>query len=259
MVLPGRRVAMHLMAQPEVSSAFLSDRLLLDQGLLSRILVSAPATEAGRRFWHDPVQGSDAALKRYGARLLDILETPLPLAEGKPNELAPRILPLSLEARKIWISYTDHIERNIGPGGTLEPIRGLANKLPEHAARLAGVVTLAGDPSAAQIDGERMAAGIELVEHYSAEALRLFAAGHTSGELRLAQRLLDWLHREWTDPVVGLPEIYQFGPNPIRDARTARRLAEILAQHGWLIPAEGGAAIDGIWRREAWFIAGNRS
>jgi hypothetical protein len=66
-VLPGRRVTMHLMAQPEVAATLLSDRLLLDQGLLSRALVSAPATAAGSRLWRDPVPESAAALRRCGA------------------------------------------------------------------------------------------------------------------------------------------------------------------------------------------------
>jgi hypothetical protein len=36
----------------------------------------------------------------------------------------------------MWRAFADHIEPLIGPGGDLEPVRGLANKLPEHAARL---------------------------------------------------------------------------------------------------------------------------
>jgi Protein of unknown function (DUF3987) len=42
LVLPGRRVAMHLMAQPDVAAIMLSDRMLLSQGFLSRCLVTAP-------------------------------------------------------------------------------------------------------------------------------------------------------------------------------------------------------------------------
>jgi Protein of unknown function (DUF3987) len=42
MVLPGRRVAMHLMVQPDVAAIWFSDRLLAEQGLMSRVLVTAP-------------------------------------------------------------------------------------------------------------------------------------------------------------------------------------------------------------------------
>ncbi len=88
-MLPGRRVAMHLMVQPDVAAVMLSDPLLMNQGLLSRLLVTAPESAAGTRRWRDPKPESDADIKRYGARLLSILEAPLPLAEGKTNELCP--------------------------------------------------------------------------------------------------------------------------------------------------------------------------
>jgi hypothetical protein len=41
-ILPGRRVAVHLMAQPDVAAIMLSDQMLLGQRFLSRCLVSAP-------------------------------------------------------------------------------------------------------------------------------------------------------------------------------------------------------------------------
>jgi hypothetical protein len=141
-ILPGRRVALHLMAQPDVAAVMLSDPLLLNQGLLSRCLVTAPESNAGSRLWHDPDPASDAAIKRYGAVLLKILERPLPLVEGKTNELSPRALPLAPDARKIWIGFADSIEAQIKPDGALAQVKGLANKLPEHSARLAAALPM---------------------------------------------------------------------------------------------------------------------
>ena len=253
-LLPGRRVALHLMAQPDVAAGLLGDRLLADQGLLSRLLVSAPEPAAGTRFWREPAPAGDAALKRYGARLLDILEAPLPLAEGTANELAPPPWPLAPRARAMWIGFADHVEREMGPGGGLEPVRGLANKLAEHAARLAAVLALVDDLEAGEVGARHLAAGIELAQHYAAEALRLFAAAAVSQELRLAQDLLAWLLGSWPEPLVALPEIYQRGPRAIRDKRTAERLVGILEDHGWLIPVAGGAEVAGVPRREAWRV-----
>jgi hypothetical protein len=138
-ILRRRRVSLHLMAQPDVASGFLTDPVLADQGLLGRVLVTAPETTAGTRFYRDASPGADAAVRRYGARLLALLERPLPLAEGKSNELAPRALTMSAEARGVWIEFSDHIEALIGPGGELETVRALANKAAEHAGRMAGV------------------------------------------------------------------------------------------------------------------------
>ena len=41
-ILLGRRLAMHMMVQPDAAAVFFSDPLLRDQGLLSRVLLSAP-------------------------------------------------------------------------------------------------------------------------------------------------------------------------------------------------------------------------
>ena len=253
-VLPGRRVAIHLMAQPDVAAIMLSDRMLLSQGLLSRCLVTAPESISGTRVWREPSDSADAAIKRYGARLLQLLEQPLPIAEGKTNELAPRMLRLTTDARKLWIAFADAIERQIAPDGALSPVRGLANKLPEHAARLAGVLAIVSDADTSEIPAEQMAPGITLAQHYVAEALRLFEASRVSDDLRLAQKLLTWLLGSWNESFVSLPNIYQEGPNSIRDKTTAARLVAILEDHGWLNRENSGAEIAGQHRRDAWRI-----
>lgn len=255
-MLPGRRVAMHLMAQPDVAAGLLSDRVLNDQGLLSRLLVTAPATTCGTRLWHDPKPESDAAIERYGDRMLSILETPFSVAEGKPNELRPSRLPLAPKARKAWIAFADHVERSLASGGELEPVRGLANKLPEHAARLAAVLALIDDVHAPVVSAEHIAAGIELAQHYAVEALRLFEACAVCPDIRLAKRLLTWLTGTWAESVVSLPDIYRLGPNAIREMATARRIVAILEDHGWLHRVRGGCVVAGNRRRDAWHVVG---
>jgi Protein of unknown function (DUF3987) len=254
LVLPGRRVAVHLMAQPEVAAIMLSDRMLLSQGLLSRCLITAPESTSGTRVWREPTESADLAIKRYGARLLQLLERPLPIAEGKTNELAPRVLPLAADARKLWIAFADAIERQIAPEGALSPVKGIANKLPEHAARLAAVMALVSDADTTEISAEQMAAGITLAQHYVAEALRLFEASRVSDDLRLAQKLMTWLHETWSEEFVSLPDIYQKGPNAIRDSRTAKRIVDILEDHGWLDLEKSGAEVAGQYRRIVWRI-----
>jgi hypothetical protein len=252
-VLPGRRVVIHLMAQPDVAAIWMSDPLLIDQGLISRVLMTAPDLASGTRMWRDPPSNGDAAMRRYGARLLDILERPMPLGPGTQNELAPRTLSLAQPARQLWVMFHDHIEQRLAAGGELEPVRGLANKLPEHAARIGAVLTLVRDIDAGEVANLEMEAGIEIAQHYVAEAMRLYGASRVSGDLREAQHLLRWLHTTWHAPVVSLPDIYQRGPNMIRDAARARRAATILAEHGWLVSAPA-CEIDGTYRRDVWRI-----
>ncbi len=88
-ILRGRRLSMHMLVQPEASAAFFSDPILRGQGLLSRVLVAAPDSIAGTRLYRETDADDDAAIRAFGARILEILEKPWPLAERTLNELAP--------------------------------------------------------------------------------------------------------------------------------------------------------------------------
>jgi Protein of unknown function (DUF3987) len=254
LLLPGRRLATHLMVQPNVAAIFLGDGMLAEQGLLSRFLVTYPDSAIGGRMWRQASDESDVAIKAYGARMLAILEKPLPLVPGKLNELSPPEIALSAGATAKWVSFHDHVEANMREGRELWPVRGLANKIPEIAARLAGCLTLVENINATDVSVEMMDAGIALAEHYLAEALRLHAIAQADGDLVRAEHLLLWLRTGWESAVIGLPEVYQYGPNFVRDAATAKRLVGTLEDHGHLIRIPGGAIIGENRRRDAWTI-----
>jgi hypothetical protein len=193
---------------------------------------------------------SERSLERYEARLLEILQLGFPLALNTQNELLPRPLGLSTEAKRLWIGFYNHVEQRICAGGELEPVIGLANKLPEHAARLASVITLVDDIMATEVGPEEMTCGIDLAQHFASEALRLFGASQVNEKLREAQRLLGWLASR-TEEIISLPEIYQLGPSSIREADAARKAANVLAEHGWLVSVVSGTSKN---RREVWRI-----
>ena len=249
----GRRISLHLMVQPNVAGLLLSNDLLAGQGLLARCLTVFPESTAGGRLYN-PVDISDhAAMLRYNGNMRDILETPLPLVEGKRNELAPPRLYLAPDAKRLWIEWHNFLESNLGDGGAFSPIRAFASKAAEHAARLAGILTLTDDIHTREIPLDKMAGGIELAKHYTAEALRLYHVGMTDPDLVLAERLLEWL-REQGCPYVWLTHIYQRGPSPIRDAKTAKPIVRILEDHHWLEPVVGGMVIDGKSHRDVWKV-----
>jgi hypothetical protein len=254
LVLSGRRLSMHLMVQPDIATELLSNQYLLNQGLLSRYLVSAPASTAGSRPWHEPAEKSNVVIQHYENVLLNILKRPLPLVAGRMNELSAPAMKLAPSARNMWIDFSDATDSQLKPDGALAAVKGLANKLPEHAARMAAVLALVENIEAREVSADHMSAGIVLAQYYAGEALRMFEASRIGDELRLAQRLLDWLIGAWTEPLISLPDIYQFGPRPIRDKALATKLAAILVDHGWFIPVEGGAEIDGNYRREVFRI-----
>ena len=72
--LCGKRLAVHLMAQPSVAWAFMADPLAADTGFLARFLICEPPSAIGTRF-HANVRQDDAALTAFGNRLRTILET----------------------------------------------------------------------------------------------------------------------------------------------------------------------------------------
>ncbi|MCR9061805.1 MAG: YfjI family protein [Rhodobacteraceae bacterium] len=141
-VLAGRRLSVHLMAQPAVAAQMLNDDLLLSQGLLSRFLVAAPQSTAGNRQFAEASLRAKADLELYRRRLAEMVRADQPLKPNTRNVLAPRKLVLTGEAKTIWIGLHDFIEKQLPPEKDFHPISGLANKGAEHAARLAGVLTL---------------------------------------------------------------------------------------------------------------------
>ena len=53
-----------------------------------------------------------------------------------------------------------------------------------------------------------------------------------------AQKLLNWLQQDWTEPTIGARDIYRHGPNAVRNRRSAINSAEILVKHGILVPTK---------------------
>jgi hypothetical protein len=253
-LLYGRRVSMHLMAQPAVAQRLLGNALMIEQGFLSRCLVACPMSTAGSRTYLALDLSQDTEMDKYRKRIKEILDTPLPIAEGKQNELAPTNLLLSSEAKEEWVHFHNQVEAQLVDGARFSFVRGLANKAPEHVLRLAGVLTLYADLNATEIPVENIKSGILLVGHYLSEALRLFHSSVTDPDLELAEKLLKWAQERGTH--VSLAHIYQKGPNAIRDATLAKKLARILVTHGWFVPVEGGMEIDNQFRREVWEVKG---
>lgn len=256
-ILAGRRLSMHLMAQPDVASQLVNDEVLISQGLMSRMLVSAPLSTAGTRFYSEPSVAAKNDLALYHGRLSEFVQRHVPTKEGARNELEPRTLTLSSEAVDMWKGLYNFIEARLIQDGEFGSIPGLGNKAAEHAARLAGVLALWGSPDATQITAVDMANGAVLIQHYLAESLRLRDMSAVDPHLRLAQRVLDWLQTRWGEPAFYLAAIYNDCPiREVRNSKTARGIVTTLEEHGWLMRLDGETLIRGSRRREAWLIYG---
>ena len=231
-ILPGRRLSLHLMVQPDAAAALLSNAVLRDQGLLSWVLVAAPDSLAGGRLYRDPRPEDMATIEAFGARILLMLEAPLPLEPETRNELTPRVLSMSADTERYWKGAYDNIEAQSGKIGELAIINEFAAKAAEHATRIAGVLTIYENIGAAEITVKAMDRAIALIEWYLAEAMRLAQASRTDARLLHAQSLLDWL-RARPEDTFQLRDLLRLGPRP-RTKAAAEEAIRILIEHFWI-------------------------
>ena len=230
--LPGRRLCAHLMIQPDAAGAFLGNASLRDQGILSRFLLAAPASLAGERKWREPAS-FDAPMRRFIAATLTALEYPALAANEANNELTPRALELSPEAKDAWVACHDAIEAAMAQDGALENLRDVGSKGAENAARIAGVLAIIENPEATTVEGDAMASGCELALWYVGEAQRLSDAYRQSPGLLNASRLLDWLQAKGKRET-SVREIMQYGPSPVRQKPEAEAALAMLTDYGHL-------------------------
>lgn len=234
-ILAGRRLSFHVMLQPDASAGFLNDRMLADQGLLSRVLVAAPESIAGERLFRQPNPEELREIDHYAERILRLLATPAPMVSGTRNELSPRILSMSDSATELWRQFHDHVEGQCGAGGHLALMRDFASKAAEHAARIAGVLTIVEDNTSEQVGFPAMNSAVNLMNWYIGEAERVRSAARTSLRLQRASALLDWMKAQGGE--CQFRSILQFGPHALRTKQAAEDAVAILLDHGRIVQA----------------------
>ena len=232
-ILPGRRLSMHLMVQPGAAAGFLGNSVMRDQGLLSRVLVSAPPSLAGTRLHREVEPADDAAIRCYGARILSLLEHPGALAEGKRNELDPPALVIDDESAVALSAFADHVEVQVGSAEGLKPIGDFAAKAAEHAARIAGVLAIVADRMAAIITMKAMGGALALADWYVTETLRLHQAGRRDPKLLQAHGLLEWMQKRPEREIL-FRDVLQLGPADTRTKAAAEASLDVLKAHGWI-------------------------
>ncbi len=258
-IIGNRRVSIHLMIQPNLTSLLVGNTLLADQGLLSRFLISWPKSFAGTRFYPTRDDGSretiDTAidLLNYRTHVANLLRLPEPIKSGTRNELEPRLIKPSSAAMKFWIALYNEVESKQTKNQSLFPVKGLASKIAEHAARLAGAAALFQDIECTEVDADTMTGAIEVARYFLGEGLRLQGTGYVDGQLKKASELYAWMCTKGRQYIT-LVEIYKCGPNWIRDARTARVIVNILIEHGHMASLPGGLEFDGTHRSEAYAV-----
>lgn len=248
--LYGRRLTIHLMAQPVAVRPLLADPVASGQGFLARFLVTEPVSAIGTRLRRDHDPASDRAISIFTGRLRTILQTHMP-AEHDRQELTPRTLPLSREAKELVQRYYEVVEKAQAPGEQLEHVRSYASKSAEQACRIAGVLTLWSDLNAPEVTAETMADAVTLAQFYLGEAKRLAEAGSVSAETARVEALRKWLVESWPPNDVTPRDMIRLGPSSLRERAKLNEPLAMLVRTGWLVPLQAGAVVDGKPRKEA--------
>lgn len=249
----GKRMALHLMIQPVIAESIFCDDTLIGQGFMARCLLAWPESTIGTRKYQPTDLSTDKYLIAYWHRVTQLLELKPALSEGTENELNPRRLTLSNDAKTLYMSIHDAIERKT-PSEYVN-VKAWASKGASQVLRIAGVLTLFENPIATQIEAEAINRAGLLVNYYLCEAARLFGYATIPLEIRLAESLLDWI-KEKGKRHIHSGEIIQYGPNTLRNASTLNKAITTLTNAGYLSSIDGGMVFGGKLRRRAWLVIG---
>ena len=231
------------MIQPGLVPKLYNDEIE-EQGFLGRILPIKPKSWAGesdengllKRQYNgedenDPTFDHPAFVSYY-SRMSELLERPPQFADSEHLELTPPVMKFDKEAVAEFTRYVNDVERRVST--ELGVIESLALKAPEHAARLAAVLSLVSDDNSLIIDARSLQSGIKLIEFYMRQAARVkgTALGFSKALID-AEKLRKWIaknrHKE-----IPLKLVHQSGPLEFRSARKAASGMQILKEHNWV-------------------------
>ncbi len=247
--VPPTATTMNLMFQPTLIRDTYGDEFLTGQGLLARMLPCWPESNMGKRKYRRPSAEDKAA----AAAFQDEIEAALTRTLEDPTE---RLLTLSDEAHAICVEFHDDLEPHLGRGGWAADISGFAAKAPEHACRLAAIMTMFEDRDAEHVSGAVMESACNLVRYYLEQYKYLCVAATNETEVAHAQGLLDWLRKN-LQPGDGFATdlVLQRGPVQTRRAKALDRALAILRKYGWIIDLPAGTLIDGKKRQKAYGLS----
>jgi len=238
-IYPGRRICVHLMVQRTIATDFIADNVMRGQGILSRILMSAPDS-LGDRFYKEPRNEDILTINRFEEKIFSLLESRSQV--GPHGELTPRTLRCSADAKECWIAFHDNIERQISPDREMAEYRDIGSKAAEQAARIAAIFQFIEDPAVDQISIDAMANATELMNWYLKEADRIISGFNTPPDITEAQKLLKFITNECLKKgcnQLSVSQIMQMGPRSLRHKKPLDRAIRTLVEHHYLGPPEG--------------------
>lgn len=188
------RLTMGLQVQGETIRGFIGNtgELARGTGFFARFLVANPTSTQGTRFYTDP-PSDYPSLTVFQKRISQILEMPLQFdSQGK---LAPQLMRFTAGAKKVWVTFHDAIEAQLGSGGELFDVRDVASKAADNVARIAALFQMF-EHGVGAVDADMVSRASRLVAWHLNESRRFFGEIALPQELSDAVRLDSWLMDE---------------------------------------------------------------
>lgn len=253
-ILYGRRMAMHQLAQPDVMTLLLSDRMANGQGLLSRCLVSWPQSTIGTRHVERFEKPEDRReIRRLFAVLKSLMES-TPRTDKSVQELAPAELPLSADAAGLAVAAINQFETLMARGADLAELRDRTSKALENACRIAAVTTVIDvGLSAREVDRPHLEQALILMQWYLREALRIRAAAAVPQSVLDAESLSAWLEDRGYR-MFRSKQVLNGGPSQLRNKTRLMAAIKELESNGYLVEDKSGTVVDGVRARLSWKV-----
>lgn len=186
------RLTLSLQVQESTLRAFFDKTagLARGTGFLARFLVAWPQSTQGTRFYKEPpAQWPKLAI--YHQRIERILN--VPLAIDDEGGLHPSALPLTAEAKAVWVAFHDEVEAQLAVGGDYADIRDVASKCADNAARLAALFQIFEHGGGSAVGLDAMEGGCMLAAWHLDEARRFFGEIVLPQDMADAARVSHWL------------------------------------------------------------------
>jgi uncharacterized protein DUF3987 len=188
--------------QPELLRNALCGEHLYD-GVASRVLFMAPPEKPKQ--WSEKTV-SDRARQEWAGLLDDLL------ALQQNDDGTPVDLPMSAEAKEVWISYYgEHAQREAEEEG---PLRAAMSKLEATTARLALVIQLAEDPQSVEVGADAMEAGISISDWFEGQARRVYRGFEETEQEQGRRTVCEWIASRGGSTTQR--ELARYGPSRFR-------------------------------------------
>lgn len=243
----GRRMSIHIQAQPEVMDKLLNDLMANGQGYLARCLTVWPESTIGTRST-ESFERADLRpeLKRLFAVLKSLTEAVPRTTDKSEQELDPVELPLANdEVVSMALNAVNQFELLMKSGKDLCELTDRASKAVEIACRIAGILAVIEHGMATRsIGANHLANGLTLMQWYLKESLRIRSASLIPVEVTHAEMLLNWL-KERDIKLFNTSMILMRGSNQLRCKARLDPAIKILIENGYLLKNDVGTIVDG--------------